>query len=218
MLTFARTPDGRLIEIAALEQLPKPIRPVCDCEACGGLLIPRLGSQKRHHFAHKPDASCYAATSEGALHLDAKIRLAYRAALAIARGKVVVFESRLAGLIGGVLRSLGRMGRLRVRLTCGPTELAWRWLKRQEECGRVPLGAVGQLRGQLVVPTGANLSAARRSSHTASWRVCRWNREPEVEGPLRKPPRSRRRARSGPAPPRRPRGAASGAPAEPSGR
>jgi cytidylate kinase len=49
---------------------------------------------------------------------------------AIAAGKVVVFESRLAGHIGSWLRSRGRRGLLSVYIDCSPRERALRVLER----------------------------------------------------------------------------------------
>jgi hypothetical protein len=75
MLTFAALPTGDLIQIDALQALPKEARPACKCVACERPLIPKLGKLVQHHFAHTPDSNCYAATGEGALHLSAKLRL-----------------------------------------------------------------------------------------------------------------------------------------------
>jgi cytidylate kinase len=59
------------------------------------------------------------------------IRLDYLAAAEISRGAVSVFESRLSGHIGSLLRSLGRAGLCSVYLTCAPRERALRCVARE---------------------------------------------------------------------------------------
>lgn len=45
------------------------------CWECLGPLVARLGPQKAHHFAHRPDAVCAAARGEGQEHQNAKAAL-----------------------------------------------------------------------------------------------------------------------------------------------
>lgn len=40
------------------------------CVGCGGAIIPKLGSVKKHHFAHKADVVC---DPDHALHESAKL-------------------------------------------------------------------------------------------------------------------------------------------------
>lgn len=61
------------------------------------------------------------------------------AALAIARGEAVVFESRLAGHLGSWLRRRGRRGLVTVYLTCAPARQARRLVARE---GGAALAAV----------------------------------------------------------------------------
>ncbi len=81
MLTVARDSEGRCVDIASLaiqKHRHIPLTPVY-CLTCNRPLIPRLGAQRRHHFAHHAtlDVSrCWATAPEGPLHLAAKAHLA----------------------------------------------------------------------------------------------------------------------------------------------
>lgn len=54
----------------------KQRRPLFGCPACGEKVRPRIGSDRRPHFAHASRADCWALTEEGRLHLEAKHHLA----------------------------------------------------------------------------------------------------------------------------------------------
>lgn len=66
----------RLYPVSAWADRPPRQRPTSYCPICLEPVTLKLGSKLRHHYAHPPDSSCRAATPEGALHLDAKLRLA----------------------------------------------------------------------------------------------------------------------------------------------
>lgn len=65
------------------------------------------------------------------LHPDADVALDAHAAEVIARGEVVVFESRLAGHLGNWLRARGRHGLTSILLRCEPREQACRLIARE---------------------------------------------------------------------------------------
>jgi cytidylate kinase len=65
------------------------------------------------------------------LHPEEDAALDARAAAAIARGDVTVFESRLAGHLGAWLRAHGRRGLTSIVLRCDPHEQARRLLARE---------------------------------------------------------------------------------------
>lgn len=94
MLTFGLVDYERLLSIDELRALPKERRPAVDCAACGSRLIAHLGDQVAHHFKHAATVDCYAASAEGALHLDAKLRLhRFLKGLAAKGGSVVIDAS-----------------------------------------------------------------------------------------------------------------------------
>ena len=64
-------------------------------------------------------------------HPESDHALDAEAALAIARGDVVVFESRLAGHLGSWLRRRGRRNLVTVYLTCAPVQQARRLVARE---------------------------------------------------------------------------------------
>lgn len=59
------------------------------------------------------------------------VALDYRAAGVIGEGKVATFESRLAGHLGQMLRTLGRKNVVSVYLVASPREQALRWVRRE---------------------------------------------------------------------------------------
>lgn len=64
---FARDTDGSPVPIGDAER-GAPYT----CVGCGGAMIPKLGSVKRYHFAHKHNETCDA---DNALHESAKIHI-----------------------------------------------------------------------------------------------------------------------------------------------
>jgi cytidylate kinase len=58
------------------------------------------------------------------------VRMDYEGAKLVARGEVVVFECRMAGHLGQLLRGLGRPALFSVFLSCGPRERALRHVAR----------------------------------------------------------------------------------------
>src|SRR5207248_847896 len=106
VLTFAYGPDGGVLSVETLPRLPKPTRPAATCPACGGNLIAHLGATVVHHFKHAPNSACYAATPEGALHLDAKLRLAAQLRAAVSAGRSLTITEPCAACEGPARRQL----------------------------------------------------------------------------------------------------------------
>jgi len=71
--TFER---HRLYPVSAWADRPPRQRPPSYCPICLEPVTLKLGAKLRHHYAHASTSTCRAATPEGALHLDAKLRLA----------------------------------------------------------------------------------------------------------------------------------------------
>lgn len=66
-----------LTTVGTWRRLPPRQRPDSYCPVCLERVTLKLGPQKRHHYAHRPDSACAAAGGEGALHLSAKLHLAH---------------------------------------------------------------------------------------------------------------------------------------------
>lgn len=64
--------DGKILHISELTEKDKGLACFCKCPACKGNLEARLGSKRRHHFAHHKEACDIAIAQETALHLLAK--------------------------------------------------------------------------------------------------------------------------------------------------
>ena len=64
--------DGKILHISELTEKDKGLACFCRCPACEGELEARLGSKRRHHFAHYKEACNIAAAQQTALHLLAK--------------------------------------------------------------------------------------------------------------------------------------------------
>ncbi len=65
-----------------------------------------------------------------AAHPEADVRLDFEALLALARGTWSVYECRMAGELGRVLREAGHPRLRAIYLTCGPRERAFRQVER----------------------------------------------------------------------------------------
>ena len=64
--------EGKILHISELTEKEKGLACFCKCPACEGELEARLGSIRRHHFAHSNEACNIAAAQQTALHLLAK--------------------------------------------------------------------------------------------------------------------------------------------------
>lgn len=63
---------GKIVHISELTETDKGLACFCQCPACNGDLEARLGSKRRHHFAHHKEACNIVAAQQTALHLLAK--------------------------------------------------------------------------------------------------------------------------------------------------
>lgn len=122
-LAYALGEDGLIVHIS---EAARGAACRCRCPACGEPLVARKGSVA-HHFAHRPDSSCNAATAaETALHRLAKEIVADKRRLRVpavevegqgirkrrAASKEIRFESaavehRLEGVVADVMVTLG---------------------------------------------------------------------------------------------------------------
>jgi hypothetical protein len=67
---------GARLHVGTWAFLPPARRPVCFCPVCDAPVILKLGSERAHHAAHKPGATCPATQPETAAHLNTKFHLA----------------------------------------------------------------------------------------------------------------------------------------------
>lgn len=83
---MARLPDVRLewvtlddgeVHVSSFAHLEPRQRPVVTCPVCATVVVMKLGTQTRHHAAHKPGVDCAVSRcAETALHLNCKLFLA----------------------------------------------------------------------------------------------------------------------------------------------
>ena len=57
-------------QLILISKVDKNLKEKYSCISCSGILIPKKGQTRKHHFAHKPDANC---TFESYLHKLAKL-------------------------------------------------------------------------------------------------------------------------------------------------
>lgn len=82
------------------------------------------------HLAELEGCTLDAKTRHLAAFPDADARLDYEALFALARGTWLVYECRMAGHLGLLLRRAGHNQVRTIRLTCRPREQALRWVER----------------------------------------------------------------------------------------
>jgi len=86
--TSAMTAEGVVVSIADVEATPALQAAQLNCLGCGTELFPRLGNERQHHFAHKPDATC---KPETYLHKLAKTLFCQEYARCLVEGTSFVF-------------------------------------------------------------------------------------------------------------------------------
>lgn len=67
--------DGAIHAVSEFAHLKPRSRPEAFCPVCRDNVIFKLGEEKAHHYAHKPDVICAATQPETALHLNVKYYL-----------------------------------------------------------------------------------------------------------------------------------------------
>jgi hypothetical protein len=67
--------EGALCHVSNFIDNPVKERPDVFCPECQSVVILKLGQQKAHHAAHKPDSLCLLTKSETVLHLNTKAYL-----------------------------------------------------------------------------------------------------------------------------------------------
>jgi hypothetical protein len=64
--------NGQIHRVSDFSHLPPVFRPEAICPLCMNPVILKLGSERVHHYAHRPDTVCAATQPETALHLNTK--------------------------------------------------------------------------------------------------------------------------------------------------
>ena len=64
--------NGQIHRVSDFSHLPPISRPEAICPLCMNPVILKLGSERVHHYAHRPDTVCAATQPETALHLNTK--------------------------------------------------------------------------------------------------------------------------------------------------
>jgi hypothetical protein len=136
-LAWALGPDGGLVPVSAVDPGVRAALGPFSCPGCREPLLPRLGRERAHHFAHRPGATCPLTAPETALHFNAKARLLELARLAVAGKLRVTLLARCPACRRADPRDLGALG---------------------DEAG--PEGAVGSLRADVLVRRGGRPALA----------------------------------------------------------
>lgn len=125
----AAASDEPVILIGGNQLTGKSTAAECIARTLGGE-VGGTGSVAREEAAREGlSIEAWSIRQEGSPGAD--VALDYRAAMAIASGRIAVFESRLAGHLCRLLSSIGRRNLFSVLLVCTPRERALRHLERE---------------------------------------------------------------------------------------